>query len=165
MFSIGERIIYGSEGVFTVAEYAKSPIDKHDLRQFYVLKPYFGPEGNMIYTPVDNAQVRMRATMTREEAVAFLETVAEIGQVEVERERSRRDRYRETMLSATAAEYVSIIKTVRCRRQEFLRLKKRLPDSDTDYEKKARFCLYGELASALGISMAEAETMILERLS
>jgi RNA polymerase-interacting CarD/CdnL/TRCF family regulator len=107
----------------------------------------------------------MRATMTREEAVAFLETVAEIGQVEVERERSRRDRYRETMLSATAAEYVSIIKTVRCRRQEFLRLKKRLPDSDTDYEKKARFCLYGELASALGISMAEAETMILERLS
>ena len=164
MFEIGEKIVYGSEGVFIVSEYACSPIDKNDGRSFYILKPAHGPEGNLIFTPVDNDKVRMRAIMTREEALAFLETVSEIGIVTVEKEKSRRERYRETMANAGCREYVSIIKTVRQRRKEFLRMKKRLSEADTEYEKKARFCLHGELASALDIPFFEVERLICERL-
>jgi CarD family transcriptional regulator len=164
MFEIGEKIVYGSEGVFIVSEYASSPIDKNDVRRFYILKPAHGPEGNVIFTPVDNERVRMRAIMTREEAMAFLDTISEIGIVTVEKEKNRRERYREIMANAGCREYVSIIKTVRRRRKEFLRLKKRLSEADTEYEKKARFCLHGELASALNIPFLEVEHLICRRL-
>ena len=164
MFEIGAKIVYGSEGVFVVSEYASSPIDKNDVRSFYILKPAHGPEGNVIFTPVDNERVQMRAIMTRDEALAFLDTVSEIGIVTVEKEKNRRERYRETMADARCKEYVSIIKTVRQRRKEFLRLKKRLSEADTEYEKKARFCLLGELSCALDIPFSEAERLVCERL-
>ncbi|MBQ8408190.1 MAG: CarD family transcriptional regulator [Clostridia bacterium] len=164
MFAIGDKIVYGSEGVYVVSEYACSPIDKNDKRQFYILKPAHGPEGNVIYTPVDNERVVMRPIMTREEALAFIEQIPDVGIIEVDREKNRREKYRETMHDARGAQYVSIIKTVYQRREEFIKQKKRLPESDTEYERKAKFCLYGELSSSLDIPLAEVEGFITERI-
>ena len=164
MFAIGEKIIYGAEGVFVVSEYASSPVDKSDTRSFYILKPAYGPEGNVIYTPVDNDRVMMRPVMTREEALAFIERIPTVETVAVEKEKYRRERYREVMKNAGGDEYVSIIKTVYLRRVEFLTQKKRLPESDTEYERKAKFCLYGELSSALDLPLAEVEQFITERI-
>ena len=160
MFSIGDKIVYGSEGVFCVAEYTSSPIDKNDDRQFYVLKPIHGPEANIILTPVDNINVKMRAVMTKEDALAFIAKIPEIDVLTVDKEKNRRDLYRKVLAKAECEDYVSIIKTVRVRREEAMRLKKRLAESDTDYEKKSKFCLYGELAISLGIPMSEVEALV-----
>lgn len=164
MFAIGDKIVYGAEGVYVVAGYSESPVDKKDTRKFYVLTPTYGPEGNLIYTPVDNDRVMMRPIMTREEAEAFIERMPQIGVITVEKEKYRRERYREVMKNAGGDEYVSIIKTVYLRRVEFLKQKKRLPESDTEYERKAKFCLLGELSSALDIPLAEVEQFITERI-
>ena len=165
MFSIGDNIIYGAEGVYTVAEYTSSPIDKNDTRQFYVLRPVHGPVGNVIITPVGNDKVKMRAVMTRDEALAFIDKMPSIPTLTVEREKNRREVYRQALANASGEEFVSIIKTVMERREAHLKAKKRLSESDNDYEKKAKFCLHGELSISLGLPVESIDAFIKERLS
>lgn len=165
MFSIGDKIIYGSEGVYTVKEFTTSPIDKTDTRQFYVLCSVYGPSGNVIITPVGNDKVKMRPVMSRDEALAFIDRIPEITTLTVEKEKNRREVYRQTLANATGDDFVSIIKTVMERREIFLKAKKRLSESDNDYERKAKFCLNGELASSLDIPIDEVDSFIRERLA
>lgn len=160
LFSIGDKIVYGSEGVYFVAEYTTSPVDKHDTRQYYLLRPVYGPQGNIIITPVDNVNVKMRAVMCKSEAESFIERIPSIEILTVDREKNRREMYKNTLSRACCEDFIAIIKTVHARREEFLRTKKRIAESDNDYEKKSKFCLYGELATALEIDFAEVERMI-----
>ena len=165
MFEIGDNIIYGSEGVYTVTEYTTSPIDKNDTRQFYVLRPVHGPAGNVIITPVGNDKVKMRAIMSRDDALAFIDSIPSIPTLEVEREKNRREVYRIALADGSAEKFVSIIKTVMARRAEMLKLRKHVSESDNDYEKKAKFCINGELAVSLGMRFDEVDAFIAERLT
>lgn len=165
MFSIGDNIIYGSEGVYTVTEFTTSPIDKNDTRQFYVLRPVHGPVGNVIITPVGNDKVKMRAVMSREDALDLIDKIPSLPTLTVEKEKNRREVYRVALAEASPEKFVGIIKTVMERRAEMLKLKKRLSESDNDYEKKAKFCLNGELAVSLGMRFDEVDSFIEERLS
>ena len=165
MFSIGDKIIYCCDGVYTVAEYTSSPIDKNDTRQFYLLRPVHGPVGNIIITPVDNEKSKMRLVMSRDEAISFIDTIPDVPPLVVEREKSRREVYRKALDGADAEVLVSIIKTVMKRREELAIVKKRVSESDNDYEKKAKFCLYGELSVSLGIPMDEVDKFITDRLN
>ena len=165
MFGIGDKIVYGYDGVFCVSEYTNSPIDKNDERVFYVLRPAFGSASNIIVTPSEGGATSMRAVMTAEEASELIARVGEIAEVEVEKERNRREIYREVMNQCRAEDFVSIIKTVRRRRSEFIAQKRRLSETDTDFESRARHCLFCELAVSMNTTVAEAEQVILAKLA
>ena len=164
MFNIGDKIVYGFEGVFCVAEYTTSPIDKSDERVFYILRPVLGSENNLVVTPSEGGSTLMRPIMSQDEARALIERVGEIGEVVVENERGRRDVYREVLCRCGGEDFVSLIKTVRRRRKEFLAMKRRMSETDTDFESRAKNCLYSELAVVLEITKQEAEAMVLEKL-
>ena len=106
----------------------------------------------------------MRRVMSREEAISLIDRMHEIDEVEVANERGRRDAYRAVMGGGRGEDFVSIIKTVRRRRAEFLAQKRRLSETDTDFEGRAKNCLLGELAVALDIPHAEVERFIEERI-
>ena len=161
MFNIGEMIVYGTEGVFCVSDYANSPIDKHDDRVFYILKPAFAGECSFIYAPSENGRIKMRAVISVDEANAFIKGIPDIPSLEVEQEKKRRQAYKDAMNDADLDVFVKIIKAVRQKREDCVKNKKKLSESDTDYEKKAKFCLYGELATALGIGFNEVENYII----
>ena len=165
MFNIGDKLIYGYEGVFVVSEYTDSPIDKNDRRTFYVLRPVNGSTGNKILTPSEGGSVSMRAVMTGEEAEALIERIPEIGEVTVTFERGRRDAYREVMTRGSGEDFVSIIKTVRRRRVVFMAQKRRFSETDTDFESRAKNCLLSELSVSLGITYGEAERIVAEKLA
>ena len=164
MFALGDKIVYGSEGVYTVSEYTKSPFDSKDERVFYLLRPLHGSASNVIVTPAEGGTTSMRNIMTRDDALALIGKIPEIAEVTVEKERLRRDVYREVLKSATGENFVSLIKTVRVRREIFFAQKRRLSEADTDFESRAKHCLFGELAVALEVSAAEAERLVLEKL-
>lgn len=165
MFSIGDKIIYGSDGVYVVADFTSSPFDKSDERRFYVLRPVHGPQGNVIITPVGNENVKMRAVMSRDEALAFIDKISSIPPLTVEKEKNRRNVYKEALAGASCEQLVSIVKTVMARRDAMLSHKKRLSESDNDYERKAKYCLCGELAIALDIPLEEVDEFIRKRVS
>ena len=165
MFDIGDSVVYGYDGVYMISEYTTSPIDKDDKRVFYVLRPAFGAGNSMIVTPSEGGATPIRAVMNREDAEALLDKIVTISEVEVSKERNRREVYREVMGNCRAEDCVSIIKTVRRRRQEFMAQKRRLSETDTDFENRARHCLFSELAHAMGITFSEAEQSVIARLS
>ena len=165
VFNIGDKIIYGFEGVFVVSEYTDSPLDKNDKRVFYVLRPVNGSTGNKIVTPADGSSVPVRAVMGSDEAAALLKMIPEISEVAVLNERLRREEYRKVMTRGRSEDFVSIIKTVRRRRIEFMAQKRRLSETDTDFESRAKNCLLTELSISLGITYAEADKLVAEKLA
>lgn len=165
MFSIGDKIIYGSDGVYVVSDFTSSPVDKNDERRFYVLRPVHGPQSNVIITPVGNGNVKMRPVMSREDAITFIDAIPSIPLLTVEKEKNRRNVYKEALAVASCEKLVSIVKTVMARREAFVNQKKRLSESDNDYERKAKYCLCGELAISLDIPLEEVDEFIRSRLS
>ena len=76
MFSVGEYIVYGVEGVCRVEEAGKlkvAGLDKN--RAYYRLRPYY--HDGTIYTPVDGKAV-MRPVLTREELERLLPRLPEL---------------------------------------------------------------------------------------
>ena len=91
MFSIGEYVVYGVEGVCRVEEAGKlkvAGLDKN--RAYYRLRPYY--HDGTIYTPVDGKAV-MRPVLTREELERLLPRLPELeplGRCAAGQPRSRR---------------------------------------------------------------------------
>ena len=165
MFNIGDLIVYGNNGVYTVAEYCKSPVDKNDTRTFYLLRPLYESSSNIIMTPASNDRVIMRYLISKEEAYTIIDKIPYISELTVDFERARRDTYKNALTSGNLEEYVKIIKTVHTRREMVMKTRKRLSETDTEYEKRAKFCLYSEFASVFDIPFDSVEAFINQRIA
>ncbi|MBE6547826.1 MAG: hypothetical protein E7667_02965 [Ruminococcaceae bacterium] len=159
MFNIGDRVIYEYQGVYTVREISNSPVDKTDERLFYVLVPMYEPECNVIVTPVDNDKVR--GIITQDQAHEIIAKIPSIQPLVVGNERNRREVYKSALGGYKLEDYVSIIKTVYVRREELAKVKKRISETDADYEKRAKHGLYSEFAAVFEIPITEVEQFII----
>ena len=157
--------MYGNCGVYTVSEYCKSPVDKNDTRTFYLLRPRYESPCNIIMTPAENDRVVMRYLISKDEAYSVIDKIPYIPELVVEYERARRDRYKEALSSGNLEAYVQIIKAVHARREAIKLNKKRLSETDAEYEKRAKFCLYSEFASVFDIAFDSVEDFINERIA
>lgn len=164
MFSIGDYMIYGINGVCLIQDICASPFDKKDTRTFYQLKPLGSSEGSVIYTPTDNVQVKMRPLMTKEQAQELISRMPGLEPLEIPMEKMRRDLYRQAMQSCEPEQYVRLIKTVYRRRMDMIQQHKRLSETDSDFERNAKLSLYHELAVVLELQYAEVEPYLLTRL-
>ena len=163
MFSIGDYMVYGINGVCRVQDICASPFDKKDTRTFYLLKPLSAGEGSVIYTPVDNVQVLMRPLMTKEQAAELIERMPGLEPLEVPMEKMRRDLYRQAMQTCDPEQYVRLIKTVSRRRIDMMQQHKRLSETDADFERNAKLSLYHELSVVLNVQYAEIEAYLIDR--
>lgn len=164
MFSIGDYMVYGINGVCLVQDICASPFDKKDTRTFYLLKPLGASSGSVIYTPTDNEQVPMRPLMTKEQAEGLIGRMSELEPLEIPTEKMRRDLYRQAMHSCDPEQYVRLIKTVYHRRMDMMQQHKRLSETDSDFERNAKLSLYHELSVVLDVQFAEVEQYLIERL-
>ena len=164
MFSIGDYMVYGINGVCLVQDICASPFDKKDTRTFYLLKPLGASSGSVIYTPTDNEQVPMRPLMTKEQAEGLIGRMSELEPLEIPTEKMRRDLYRQAMHSCDPEQYVRLIKTVYRRRMDMMQQHKRLSETDSDFERNAKLSLYHELSVVLDVQFGEVEQYLIERL-
>lgn len=164
MFAVGEFVIYGINGVYSVTEIRSSPIDKNDTRSFYALKPLRGGDGSKAFVPVESDAVYLRPVMTREDAERFVgEELPRAEILTVTNERERKNLYRSAIGDHTPLSCARIIRTVAHRRRQLAGTSRRLPDTDAEYEREAKNNLFGELSVSLGIPFEEVEEYILER--
>ncbi len=142
MFSVGDKIIYGSAGVCEVSDIA--PIDKSN-RKYYKLTPIYGSE--VIFTPIDT-KVFMRAVMTREEAEALIRQIPNIesGNEEDKNFLAMRERYQKSITSHECEDLIQLIKSIYEKG-----MKKKLGTVDERYMKRAEDIFYGELSVVLEI--------------
>ncbi len=164
MFSVGEYIVYGINGICRVEEICASPYDASDTRTYYLLVPLNNPMSSTIYTPVDNERVPMRRLMTPEQIEALIAAMRDIEPLTVPVEKQRREIYRATIGELRPEGYVSVIKTVHRRREELAAAHKHFPVSDLEYGRLAKHLLYSEFAHVLGLEESKIEGYIEEKL-
>lgn len=164
-FSIGETIVYGSTGVCEVIDILHAPFDNIDAdRLYYVLKPIRNNDSTLVYSPVDNGKVNMRNLMSVARAKALLESIPDIELLTVESGKSRKDAYKEALASCSPEACVALIKEIYRRRLEYKKSGRRFSETDGDYERMAKNCLYCELSVALNTGYGEIEAQVTEML-
>jgi CarD family transcriptional regulator len=160
MFSVGEKIIYGENGVCTVEKIeplAMSGASKDKL--YYHLRPMIG--SGMVFTPVDSGAY-MRPVMSREEAEALIEAMPGIEPAVCYDNRFNHVDafYKELFRQHSCEALVAIVKGLRSRMAE----RKTRSSRAEATMKRAREMLHGELAVALGLELNQVEGYITERI-
>ena len=159
MYSIGEKIIYGENGVCTVEKIA--PLEMSGAAKdklYYHLTPLVG--SGIYFTPVDSGAY-MRPIISREEAEALIDSMPQIAPAICYDNRFNHVDafYRELFKQHSNEALVAVIKGLRCRMAE----KKTRSSRAEATMKRAKDILHGELSVALDIDIRQVEDYIVER--
>ena len=160
MFSVGDKIIYGENGVCTVEKIeplAISGVSKDRL--YYHLKPLIG--SGTYFAPVDSGAY-MRPVMSREQAEALIDAMPGIAPAICEDNRFNHvDAYYKELFRLHSCEaLVAIVKGLRSR----MAARKTRSSRAEATMKRARDMLHGELSVALDLPLSEVEGYIQSRI-
>jgi len=159
MFLVGDKIIYGENGVCTVEKIeplAMSGAPKDKL--YYHLTPLVG--SGTYFTPVDSGAY-MRPVMSREEAEALIDAMPGIAPAICNDNRFNHVDafYKELFRLHSCEALVAIVKGLRSRMAE----RKTRSSRAEATMRRAKDMLHGELSVALGINIQDVESYIQER--
>ena len=76
MYGIGEKIIYGAQGVMEITDIVDQTVG--DItRKYYVMREYASPTSSLTYVPVDNEALvsQLKPLLTREEIIDVIKKV------------------------------------------------------------------------------------------
>lgn len=164
MFSIGEYIVYGLNGVCKVEEIG--PMNMSGVESdkiYYTLLPLY-TKGSRVFTPVDNQKVVMRPVISKQEACQLIDDMPSIDGIEVIDDKRRELAYKEAVKSCDCRELIRIINTALKRKEERLAQGKKMSACDERYLKQAQDTLYGEFAISLKIDKGEVQDFITNRM-
>ncbi len=160
MFSVGDYIICGKNGVCRVEEIGTMDLAGADSdRLYYTLAPVYC-SGSRIFTPVDNSKMVIRAVMTKEEAQKLVGEIPQIEELWVADDKRREQAYKEAIMTCDGRALVQIIKTLYMRKKKCLDNGKKVHNIDERYLRMAEDYLYGELACALDIERGNVASYI-----
>ncbi len=161
MFEKGEYIIYGRSGICKIEDITHLNISGADQKRLYYVLAPLNIKGNRVYFPVDKKDANARKVITEQEALALLDEIPEIGEIEVSNEKFREDSYKRALNSCDYRQWVSIIKTLHRRNRMRLSQGKKIGATDERYLKMAEDALYSELAFVMGKNKAEMGPFII----
>ena len=148
MYTIGDKIIYGSSGVCVVEEICTPNFSREERgKQYYRLRPVYGSE--TIYAPVDT-HAFMRPVMTRAEAEALIARIPEIEGYTIRSQSmtALRQEYEGCFRDHSCESCVRLVKAIRAKGEQ----NKKLGQTDLRYMRRAEDTLHNELAVALDIA-------------
>lgn len=162
MFNIGEKIIYGTNGAFTVKDIRDENV-LGTLRRYYILSPVGGNADSRVYVPLDSEKLvsAMRKPVSREEAERIIAEARDIPEAEWKGDnRARMDSFRKIMESGDHRKMISVIKSVKRNSEDRKETGKKSYMTDENALKRAKKLLCSELALSLGASEDEVLDLI-----
>lgn len=160
MYAIGDKIIYGENGVCTVERIA--PLEMSGVsaeKLYYYLTPFTGT--GTYFAPVDSGAY-MRPVMSRAEAEALIDAIPGIAPAVCNDSRFNHVDafYKELFKQHSCEALVAIVKGLHGRLAE----RKTKSSRAESTMKRAKDILHGELSTALGIELNEVEDYIAQRI-
>lgn len=158
MFETGSYIMYGKTGVCKVKAVGEPQLSGIDAgKLYYTLEPVYGSE--TIFIPVD-AKVPMRPILEKEEAQKLLEQIPQLlkqyGAQPPELEQRELPNYYKSLLeTGNILDVLQLLAYIYAKKNSAERSGKKLCQTDKLYEGKAEELIFGELATALGVSKEE----------
>lgn len=162
MFSVGDRIVYGSMGVCTVTDIGLPDVPGA-TRECYVLRPHY-VANSKVYAPIEDNPVRMRALLTARQAEELVESLP--GIPTFPKGDNRQELYetcKAAIRSADSFLLAKLVKTLHENRRRLVEMKKTVPSTEKEYHDTAEKMLHGEIAAALDIPLGEVEEYISAR--
>ncbi|MGN0408590.1 MAG: CarD family transcriptional regulator [Bacteroides sp.] len=158
MFEKGDMVVCGNNGVCKIEKISKLEGMDNDI-VYYIMRPVY-EKSSTVYIPVESHKTPVRKMMNKDEALAFIKEIPEIGTLTLNNEKQREEQYKACMQNAECKGWVTIIKTLYERNNARLTSGKKIISMDERYMRMAKNCLYGELAVSLDIEKDKVESYI-----
>ena len=163
MYSIGDRVVYGSSGIMEVVDVCEERVGGV-CRQYYVLKEMLSNSESKTFVPTDNKKLvaSMHPLLTIGEAEELLTSSKNMKSAEWPKDnRTRAEKFRSVIESQDRAGMISIIRSLSESNRQNREEGKKNIFSDELFMHKAERMLYPELSFVLGISEDEVRELIL----
>lgn len=160
MYSVGDQIIYGENGVCTVIKIAPLEMDgAPEDKLYYYMTPYIG--SGTFFSPVESGAF-MRPVISSDEAEALIDLIPSIQPAVCNDSRFNHVDafYKELFKQHTPEAMVAIIKGISLRMSE----RKTKSSRAETIMKRAKDILHGELSVALAMDVKQVEDYIAERI-
>lgn len=164
MFSVGEYIVYGVEGVCRVEEAGRlkvSGLDKN--RDYYRLRPYY--RGGTIYTPVDGKAV-MRPVLTRAQLDGLLPRLPKLAPLDDIPAGSREagEYYRAVLSGHDCEMLLRLCRTLHDKQTALSTSRRSVSSTELRSWKLAEELLCGEFGFILGLAPNEVKDYLQKQL-
>ena len=166
-FNIGDKLWYGNVGVVVLCDVRHETVGSAEI-EYYVLSDYMSKSASQIFIPTSNSGLvqNMRPLMTKEEVDAFLASIKDIPSAEYfPQNKQRAEKYKRLVDSGVYRDMISVIKAVRYGGALREREGKKNFIIDENLMNKAIRLMATEIAVVLGISDAEAASILCEKLT
>ena len=161
MYSIGDKIIYGENGVCTVEKVAPLSMSGSSKdKLYYHLRPLIG--SGQYFAPVDG-NAYMRPVMSREEAESLIASIPDIEPAICNDNRFNHVDafYKELFKLHSCEALVAIVKGLKDR----IASRKSKSSRAESTMRRAKDMLHGELSVALGLELEQVENYIQEKIN
>ena len=160
MYQVGDRIIYGSNGVCVIDEIKMIEVPRTDeLKAYYIIKPMY--QECKISVPVDT-KMFMREIISADEARALIDTIPQVDAQPYYNTalRQLQDYYEKKISSHNCVDLIEMIISIYRKRKQLLEQKRKFGAIDERYLKRAEELLFGELSVALDVPKTEIREMV-----
>lgn len=164
MFSAGDVVVYGTQGVCRIKEISMLKLGKVK-GEYYILTPV-SDEHSAVYVPTNNETLiaKMRAVLTREEVDELIAGAANSEHEWISDDSGRKNYCDAVVKSGNRQELMQLIGMLYMHRENLKVKKKHFHNVDAQYLKTAERILHDELAYILGISPDEVAEYIKQKI-
>lgn len=156
MFRVGDRVMYGIQGVCEIVEVASQKIGQN-LVECYVLVPVDQP-ASRYFIPLQNklAVSKLRPMISREKLEALVHSPNALADAWIEDEKQRKQAYRELISSGDCVALLRMVHGLLLYKSQQEASGKRLHISDENFLRDAQRLLSVEFSQVLGTSRDSA---------
>ena len=162
MYSIGEKIIYGSLGVMEIVDISDQTVG--DLtKKYYVLKEHDSSSSSLTYVPLDNESLtaQMKPLLTTDEILEVINRAKDEPDIEwIDDNRARSELYKKIISSFDRVKMLAMINSIYRAAKKREEEGKKNYISDENLMKRAEKLIYSEFSIVLGIPESEIPAFI-----
>lgn len=164
LYQVGDRIIYGSNGVCVIEEIKMIEVPHTDEEKaYYIIKPIY--QECRISVPVDT-KMFIRPIISKEEALSLIDGIPQVDAQPYFNTalRQLQEYYEKKLSTHSCTDLIELTISLHRKKQQVLEQKRKFGAIDERYMKRAEELLFGELSVVLDIPKTEVKQYIASRL-
>ncbi len=161
MFSVGQNVLYGTNGVCVVEDITEKKIGKVCV-EYYVLKP-LSANMSTLFVPTQNEQLtkKIRGVLPKEEIDVILSDLPDAGEWN-DNKQERSERFKNVVSGGDCVELIRMIRLIKSHGDELSETGRHLHISDERFLKEAIKMVSEEISLALDVDVKTAADLILK---
>lgn len=160
MYSVGEVVLYGPNGVCEISEITTKKIGKNSI-EYYVLKPVCS-DSSTLFVPTHNEQLvsKMRVVLSSDEIKSILSEKTD-NEVWIDNKAERCEKIKEIISGGDCKKLVELIRRMHFHSRLQMKKGRRLHITDERFLKEAEKMVCDEVSVVLNIDRGEVLPLVL----